>query len=442
MARIKIKHPNPSDQSKQNLLRLLAQQDIYATKVVQAWDGFAVITSSEREADTLFELTCLETLKTANYTPILPPDQKAKRTILLFGVDDYIRHHSVEEIKDEVYRVNDYTLNLIENVYKFPNNNIIKITFSQTAPAQKSKEQGLKMFDMRIPHHQIKEQDYTPISTCMRCYAVEDHFTNQCPKPKEYTICSECGSREHKWFDCKSGSKECINCSGPHRTLAYQCPHRKTAVASAKEKKKNSETKTYSAAVSSPSLAPSQQLFSPEAANKILTCLLQAHAMNAADPGCFQTVLNEWLELNGLPKVVAPNNPESFKLLRPAPIIPQNHDAAAQETTVAEVEGEDDEDNEAAMDPDDEEEIESQEDETPAGQTSHQSAKTPLVIPHRPPSPKTKKNNNKTPAKHTSNPNTSTSLTPANLPQTSSPAPAHSNRDRPHNKFKKGLRPR
>lgn len=308
----------------------------------------------------MFETTCLDELRSESFTPILPPEQKSRRTIVLFGVDDFIRSHSEEEIMTEIYRVNDFTANFIDSIFKFPNNPMMKISFTQTAPAQKCKEQGLKLFSMRIPHHQIKEEEYTPVTSCMRCYEVGSHFTNQCEKPKDYTICSECGSQEHKWYDCTSSAKKCMNCKGPHRTLAYKCPLRKEAREKAKETKKSAGTKTYSSAVSTHPCtthpcAANQDLFNPDAANRILVCLLQAHLMNVADSGSFQDVLNHWLEANNLPAMIAPDNPASNKLLRPSALLPRNLQTTTTDGTP--------EDAEDADEPTDEDDPGTEEDE-------------------------------------------------------------------------------
>lgn len=86
---------------------------------------------------------------------------------------------------------------------------------------------------MSIPDSKIKAEEYILITTCMRCYKVEDHYTKDCKNEEEYKICSECASVEHTWRVCNTDLKKCINCNGNHRTLAYNCPVKK------KERKKN-----------------------------------------------------------------------------------------------------------------------------------------------------------------------------------------------------------
>lgn len=147
-----------------------------------------VFTPQEANVDTIFNLPYLEALTVANFSPVLPPEIKAKQTILLFRVNNIIRDNTPETIKKEIERHNDFTKNTVTSVYKFPNNNIIKVTFSQAAVAQKPVASGLKMFYMSVAAHDIEHEDYIPITTSLRCLAIESHTTINCPKDKNYTI--------------------------------------------------------------------------------------------------------------------------------------------------------------------------------------------------------------------------------------------------------------
>lgn len=64
------------------------------------------------ETGVFFETTSLELL-----TPILPPEQKSNQTIVLFGVDDFIRSHTEEEIREVIYRVNDFTVSYVDSIF-------------------------------------------------------------------------------------------------------------------------------------------------------------------------------------------------------------------------------------------------------------------------------------------------------------------------------------
>ncbi len=68
---------------------------------------------------------------------------------------------------------------MIEDVFRFHNKPVIKVTFSQTTVATKAREAGLRLFNMSIPSHSIQEEECIPIQACMRCYALELHPTNQ-----------------------------------------------------------------------------------------------------------------------------------------------------------------------------------------------------------------------------------------------------------------------
>ncbi len=199
MTKVKIKHPNPaSAETKSALLRILGRHDVYVNRAIPVRDGLLAILTEARDSDNLFKQTTLADLSNEHFIPVLPPEIKASRTVLLFGVDSHILQHSPQEIKDELQRINDFTNNNIDAVIKFPNNiPMLKVTFLETPPALKCLETGLKLFNIRIPNYKIKQEEYVPIKTCMRCYAVEDHNTGECPKETEYKICSECGTVGH-----------------------------------------------------------------------------------------------------------------------------------------------------------------------------------------------------------------------------------------------------
>ncbi|XP_064109723.1 uncharacterized protein LOC135217685 [Macrobrachium nipponense] len=61
------------------------------------------------------------------------------------------------------------------------------------------------------------------------CYSYE-HLYKECPKDKNYKICSECSSHDHTYRECKENTKKCVNCNQQHRTLAAKCPVRKALI--------------------------------------------------------------------------------------------------------------------------------------------------------------------------------------------------------------------
>lgn len=314
MGRVKIKHPRKSAASKQELLNILSAQNIFSTDIKDAHDGYAVL-APEKEIDLLCGPACTTALEAQDFTPVLPPQLKALRTVLLFRVDQHIYDNEPHDIKDEITRHNDFVQGEM-TIYKFPRSKIIKITFAQATSATKACEQGLKMFQMRVSHYNIKKEEYIPIQVCYRCYKIEDHPTHLCPQDKNFTACSECASTQHTWSQCPSQTKRCLNCGEEHRTLAFKCPKRKQIIA----EKKQAKSQTYAAAATSSSSQPLNQNPLPsteenkQTFQKTISSFIHAHFVNAVSPGSFEKVLNETLKANGLAEIKIPSCPDSKPL--------------------------------------------------------------------------------------------------------------------------------
>ncbi len=104
---------------------------------------------------------------------------RVKKSIIIPRADEIIYEKNTEAIREEILRQN-YGIgeeNDIE-MYKFPRTSTIKITFTQTILAEKCLHTGVKAFGISIPSHQIKPETYVRAKCCMKCYALEQHFTN------------------------------------------------------------------------------------------------------------------------------------------------------------------------------------------------------------------------------------------------------------------------
>ena len=108
--------------------------------------------------------------------------------------------------------------------------------------------EGLICFFTRISPAQIKIEAYVSLQICFKCYKYEDHSTNSCPE-RDIAWCSECGGRDHKYDQCKATTKKCLNCGGPHRTMAMACTKKKSLIVSKKDtiiqQKITKENSTY-----------------------------------------------------------------------------------------------------------------------------------------------------------------------------------------------------
>ena len=355
MARVKIKHPDPNPNSKLKLLRTLSENLIYATKLIPVYDGFILLTRNDEEVDKVFKSNCLKLLKDQGFEPILPPELRAKRTVILLNVDDLITTRTEKEIEEELLKENEW-IEGIDNIFKIPKSRHIKVGFKETNTAKTATEKGLLAFHMSIPSYNIKIDEFIPILTCMRCYSLEEHTTSKCPKPKDNKICSECGSSSHTWRECKETNKKCINCEGQHRTLANKCPKRKEIVESKRKGKKNNNT-TYSQITKGNNnntniTSKATDLFDNDTASTILTCILHAHLGNIAHPGTYNEEVNKLFKLNKLPPIVLPDNPPSKLILSLATKNDMEEDTEEAETN----QGNNNEEKDEAMSEKDEEE--------------------------------------------------------------------------------------
>lgn len=90
MARVKIKHPKPTNDNRLKLLQILSLNLIYATKIITHSDGFVTFTMKEENMDKIFSDDVTKDLHNDNFQQILPPEIRAKRTILIFSVENHI----------------------------------------------------------------------------------------------------------------------------------------------------------------------------------------------------------------------------------------------------------------------------------------------------------------------------------------------------------------
>lgn len=316
MARVKIKCTNSKDpRKKHKLLEILSKNEIYATRIITVQDGFIVLTSDETEQDKLFNNKTDNELKKEDLIPQIPLELKASRSVLIFKVDNEIFNKHEEDIKEELERQNPWVGQILQT-QKFTTSNIIKITFDETVKAVKATEKGLLAFSMRLPYYDIKVDTFYNITTCFRCYALEQHNTNNCDKDKNFKICSNCSTEGHSWKECKEKERTCINCGGGHSTMEMRCPKRKEII-NKKRKEGDNNTKNYSEAVikNTQITIPSQPIINTETHLKIYSCMLHAHFQNASKPGTYSTELNKLFRANNLPEIIIPSEPDSDKII-------------------------------------------------------------------------------------------------------------------------------
>ncbi|KAK8394291.1 hypothetical protein O3P69_006472 [Scylla paramamosain] len=145
--------------TRSRLLQLLAPT-VRVTRLIPTADAVIVLTATDKDTDAVFQDDVLQKLSQDNYTAILPPELKAKRTVICSRLDDLVYQHHAEELREEVE---------IQEVFKFPRSNTVKFTFRSSEMARRAREEDLLLFSISLPPHQIKEETYTPLLTCNTC---------------------------------------------------------------------------------------------------------------------------------------------------------------------------------------------------------------------------------------------------------------------------------
>ena len=210
MAQVRIKHARPKDLAvRRRLLHLLAPE-VRVTQLIPARDAIIVITASTKDADSIFSTGKLENLEKEDFSALMPHNLRTHRTVICTKLDDLVYDNNLEDIKAEVEKHQAWTK--VQDVYKFPRTNTLKITFKDTEMAKKANENGLLMFYMSVSPSQVHQEEYIELLTCTRCYAVEDHTAKDCPRPATYQMYSNCAAEGHPHWECKEKVRKCVNC--------------------------------------------------------------------------------------------------------------------------------------------------------------------------------------------------------------------------------------
>ena len=137
-------------------------------------NGFTAITDNQFTADKILEPPTIKALKGISLEPILSPPILALRTLTLKSIPDYVAGKSAEEISAEIRAKNSYFRRAPE-VIKLPNaRRVIKIVTPNTVVANKVLENGLILFNIKIPTFNINREKYEHVNACMKCYKLED----------------------------------------------------------------------------------------------------------------------------------------------------------------------------------------------------------------------------------------------------------------------------
>ena len=289
---------NVSSENKLILLKVCNENSIRITKVTVHQNEYAVFCLNYSEAEKMFRHDVLLKFERKNFTPILPNDLRTNRSVIVERVDPDILKNECPSIKAELESCNDWCGTV--EIVKLPNSSKLKVIFSSSAIVERACKQGLFMYYLHIPHYNISKDIFVKMNTCFSCYAVEDHFSSNCPKKIQnplFKICSQCSLTDHDFRSCQAlpPDLKCINCNGNHSSMAMSCPTRKHAL----RNKRNTQNKSSSfSQVTKTNLPPIHGEKSDLI--KSISLIVLALFKNVENPGCFANKLNALYEANNM----------------------------------------------------------------------------------------------------------------------------------------------
>ena len=201
--------------------------------------GYLAITGHQNEIDRILDKKGKEKLASIGLEARLPIKLKAERSIVCRKIDSSVGEMTKDQLKTEINQKNRH-IEVVE-ITKFGSyTHLFKIELQTIEQAQHVLQNGFLCFNTKIASHQIeKEELVTDILICFNCYKLEDHTSANCPT-KETIVCSEC-TGNHNFKECRSEYKKCLNCGGPHRTMAMACPKEKEIIKQKRNQAKQKE---------------------------------------------------------------------------------------------------------------------------------------------------------------------------------------------------------
>ena len=163
-------------------------------------------------------------------------------------------------------------------------------------------ERGLKLFNLHIGSDDLQRETFIEVAQCFKCFRLDDHNTQECTKPGDYSICSKCSSSEHLFQNCNATKPCCINCKLPHPSTSFSCPERKKVV----EAKRKTKNRSYSDILkketefSTSALVLDKNLIMDKFITSLL-CITVASKKEEESPGSFSDTLAYLQTRNNVP---------------------------------------------------------------------------------------------------------------------------------------------
>ena len=214
---------------RQTIIEILADRGITVRHVLVFHNKAKILYSPETEDD-IYAATTLRYLESAGLKPIISREAKARRTVLIRGVDPTVYDNIYSYVPED---------KLLQGYYD-PNSGLMKLAFCDSKDAIKVAKEGFKAGVFEYPPSVCSLEEYIRINECFSCYEPNpDHSFDTCTY-KGISLCSTCGRDTHRYTNCPGTEAPlCLVCmrrglAAEHSTRTQACPIRKQAISEAR----------------------------------------------------------------------------------------------------------------------------------------------------------------------------------------------------------------
>ena len=172
MSKVKILFNSSRPVTTPVLNEILHREKVNVSKTYfNKYNQLFMLFNSSDGLDTLFSSGCIWELEAVGCKPILPPDLKAKRLLLLQRCDDQILNQRKENIKSEIEKQNNCVT--VQEIFKYKSSKNIMVTFESQHMASQVLTKRLLLFTLSDPARNIWKEIFVEILICFKCHQFE-----------------------------------------------------------------------------------------------------------------------------------------------------------------------------------------------------------------------------------------------------------------------------
>ena len=241
---IKLTYEGGTLSTDEVLQRVFNITQIPPIRCVKVHNGFKVFVANADQLSPFLSSEGRRKLAGAGFEPQLPPEMRARCTVVAKKVDRTVTEKPINSIRADVTARN--SVNVLE-VYVPPESRIVKIRVQSPEEANKLLKDGIRIFNTSVPAYNIEPESYIQIDQCFKCCRL-GHLRNVCTNPQ---CCTRCGEEGHFFQGCTKPAK-CKNCGGAHTAVSGTCPEKKKILQKKRKDLRNPTMSQSSASSSHP----------------------------------------------------------------------------------------------------------------------------------------------------------------------------------------------